>query len=303
MRNTDTFRQYIWLVNTIYRSKRISRKHIEHLWIEDDLNDRRPLTRPTFIRLKEAVENMFGIIIECERKNGYQYYISNPEVLKNNSTPTWMLQTLTVNNVLIDSLSIKDRLVLEEIPEGMEYLQVIIKAIKNNHVLSVGYQKFNDPKGYSTIIEPYCLKVFRQRWYLLGNNTTNKKELQIYALDRITHLEETSKTFELDPDFNASEFFKNYFGVFIGEEREPVRIVLRAYGKMIPLLRTLPKHHSQKEIATEKDHSDFEYLMAPTFDFKQEILKEGPDLEVLEPESLRNDIIASLMKTTHRYQQ
>ena len=303
MRNTDTFRQYIWLVNTIYRSKRISRKHIEHLWIEDDLNDRRPLTRPTFIRLKEAIENMFGIIIECERKNGYQYYISNPEVLKNNSTPTWMLQTLTVNNVLIDSLSIKDRLVLEEIPEGMEHLQIIIKAIKNNHVLSVGYQKFNDPKGYSTTIEPYCLKVFRQRWYLLGNNTTNKKELQIYALDRITHLEETSKTFELDPDFNASEFFKNYFGVFIGEEREPVRIVLRAYGKMIPLLRTLPKHHSQKEISTEKDYSDFEYLMAPTFDFKQEILKEGPDLEVLEPSSLRNDIIASLMETTHRYQQ
>jgi predicted DNA-binding transcriptional regulator YafY len=246
---------------------------------------------------------MFGIIIECERKNGYQYYISNPEVLKNNSTPTWMLQTLTVNNVLIDSLSIKDRLVLEEIPEGMEYLQTIIKAIKNNHVLSVGYQKFNDPKGYSTTIEPYCLKVFRQRWYLLGNNTTNKKELQIYALDRITHLEETSKTFELDPDFNASEFFKDYFGVFIGEEREPVRIVLRAYGKMIPLLRTLPKHHSQKEISTEKDYSDFEYLMAPTFDFKQEILKEGPDLEVLEPSSLRNDIIASLMETTHRYQQ
>ncbi len=303
MRNTDTFRQYIWLVNTIYRSKRISRKHIEHLWIEDDLNDRRPLTRPTFIRLKEAIENMFGIIIECERKNGYQYYISNPEVLKNNSTPTWMLQTLTVNNVLIDSLSIKDRLVLEEIPEGMEYLQTIIKAIKNNHVLSVGYQKFNDPKGYSTTIEPYCLKVFRQRWYLLGNNTTNKKELQIYALDRITHLEETSKTFELDPDFNASEFFKNYFGVFIGEDSEPVRIVLRAYGKMIPLLRTLPKHHSQKEISTEKDYSDFEYLMAPTFDFKQEILKEGPDLEVLEPSSLRNDIIASLMETTHRYQQ
>lgn len=303
MRNTDTFRQYIWLVNTIYRSKRISRKHIEHLWIEDDLNDRRPLTRPTFIRLKEAVENMFGIIIECERKNGYQYYISNPEVLKNNSTPTWMLQTLTVNNVLIDSLSIKDRLVLEEIPEGMEHLQTIIKAIKNNHVLSVGYQKFNDPKGYSTTIEPYCLKVFRQRWYLLGNNTTNKKELQIYALDRITHLEETSKTFELDPDFNASEFFKNYFGVFIGEEREPVRIVLRAYGKMIPLLRTLPKHHSQKEISTEKDYSDFEYLMAPTFDFKQEILKEGPDWEVLEPSSLRSDIIASLMETTHRYQQ
>lgn len=301
MRNTDTFRQYIWLVNTVQRAKQISLERIQELWIEDDLNDRRPLSRTTFYRLRQAIEDMFGIIIKCNSNDSYQYYVSNPEALKDNSTQTWMLQTLTINNVLIDSLSIKDRLVLEEIPEGMEYLQTIIKAVKNSHVLTVGYQKFDDPEGYSSLIEPYCLKVFRQRWYLLGNNLTNEKGLQIYAFDRITHLEETPQTFELDPNFNASEFFKNYFGVFIGDEREPVRIVLRAYGKMIPLLRTLPKHHTQKEITTTKQYSDFEYHMVPTFDFKQEILKEGPELEVLEPASLRNEIIASLKETIRRY--
>jgi predicted DNA-binding transcriptional regulator YafY len=213
-----------------------------------------------------------------------------------------MLQTLTVNNILIDSLSIKDRLVLEEIPEGMEYLHTIIKAIKNNHVLSVKYRKFDDPKGYTALIEPYCLKVFRQRWYLLGNNTTNEKELQVYALDRITHLEETQQPFEINPNFNAAEFFKNFFGVFIGEGQKPVRIVLRAYGKMIPLLRTLPKHHSQREINTTEQYTDFEYLLVPTFDFKQEILKEGSDLEVLEPQSLREEIRTSLANSLTRYQ-
>ena len=71
---------------------------------------------------------------------------------------------------------------------------------------------------------------------------------------------------------------------------------------MIPLLRTLPKHHSQKEINTQANYSDFEYYIVPTFDFKQEILKEGPDLEVLEPESLRHEIIESLMKTIQHYQ-
>ena len=38
MRNTDTFRQYIWLVNTIQRAKKISFDRIKRLWIEDDLN-------------------------------------------------------------------------------------------------------------------------------------------------------------------------------------------------------------------------------------------------------------------------
>lgn len=301
MRTTDTFRQYIWLVNTVLQSKKISLERIQKLWIEDDLNDRKPLSRTTFYRLRQAIEDMFGIIIKCDNDDNYQYYVDNPEALKDNSTQTWMLQTLTVNNVLIDSLSIKDRLVLEEIPGGIAYLQTIIKAIKNNHILDVEYHTFEDPEGYSTLIEPYCLKVFRQRWYLLGNNISNQRGLQIYALDRITHLEETPMDFEMEPDFDAAEFFKNFYGVFIGDDTKPVRIVLRAYGKMIPLLRTLPKHHSQKEIATEKDHSDFEYYMAPTFDFKQEILKEGHELEVIEPEWLRKEMIASLRKTLAHY--
>ena len=302
MRTLDTFKQYCWLVNTIYRNKRISLKRIEQLWVEDDLNDGRPLTRPTFIRLKNAVEDMFGIIIECERKNGYQYYISNPEVLREHSTQNWMLQTLTVGNILIDSLAIKDRLVLEEIPAGMEYLQTIIKAIKTNLVLMMTHQGFDSPSPKTIAIEPYCLKVFRQRWYLLGKSHQNDKELRIYALDRITKLEETNHAFEMDPDFNAADFFKKYFGVFIGENEEPVRIVIRAYGNtIVSLLRTLPKHHSQKEIRTETDYSDFEYYMVPTKDFKHEILKEGADLKVLEPKSFQEEIATELKKAIERY--
>ena len=299
MRNTDTFKQYIWLVNTIHRANKIGLEHIQKLWIDDDLNDRRPLSRTTFYRLKIAIEDMFGIRIECN--NQHQYYINNPETLRDNSTQTWMLQTLTVNNVLIDSLSIKDRLVLEEVPAGMEYLPIIIKALKNNKVLLMGYKKFTDTDGYVTHIQPYCLKMFRQRWYLLGRSERKNYELAIYALDRFTNLEETDTSFEPDPNFDAENYLKNYFGVFIGENGQPTRIVLRAYGKMIPLLRTLPKHHSQKEITTEKRYSDFEYYLAPTFDFKQEILKEGSDLEVIEPASLRDEIKTSLTNSLNRY--
>ena len=183
----------------------------------------------------------------------------------------------------------------------MEYLQIIIKAIKNNHVLSVKYRKFSDPEGYTTLIEPYCLKVFHQRWYLLGNNTAKKNGLQIYALDRIMSLTETGQDFETDPSFDASSFFKNYFGVFIGKDETPTRIILRAYGKMIPLLRTLPKHHSQKEIDTTDQFSDFEYRLVPTFDFIQDLLKEGDELEVVNPVSLRREIVKILKSSLKRY--
>lgn len=299
MRNTDFFRQYIWTINTILSSRRISLGRIQSLWIDDDLNDHKPLSRTTFYRLREDIESMFGIHIECDRTDHNQYYISNPEALKDNSTQNWMLQTLTVGNTLADGLSIKDRLVLEEIPEGTEYLQAIIKAIKSNHRLTMTHHSFYASEAKNMLIEPYCLKLFRQRWYLLGKTAPQYNELRIYALDRVTSLEETNQTFTLDPDFQAEDFFRHYFGTFIG--KEPIRIVLRAYGMMIPLLRTLPKHHTQKEIATTELYSDFEYFMAPTFDFRQEILREGSELEVLEPIAFRKELTTELKKSLKRY--
>ena len=300
MRNTDTFRQYIWLVDTIRRYQKINFKQIQKLWIEDDLNDQKPLSRTTLFRLRTAIDDMFGIRIDCDRTDNNQYYISNPETLKSNSTQNWMLRTLTVNNVLIDSLSIKDRLVLEEIPKGTKYLQTIIKAIKDNHRLSMTHQSFDASEAKTIGIEPYCLKLFRQRWYLLGKSEPNYDDLRIYALDRILGLIELNQSFEIDADFQAEDYFRYYFGTF--HDKNPVRIVLRAYGKMIPLLRTLPKHRSQKEIKTTEDYSDFEYFMAPTFDFRQEILREGSELVVLEPQSFRNELKQELTKTLLHYQ-
>lgn len=299
MKNTDTFRQFCWLINTLLQAKKMRLEQIQQKWIDDDLNNRRQLSRTTFYRLRQAIEDMFGIIIKCDNNDNFQYFISNPEVLKDKSTQNWMLQTLTVNNVLIDSLSIKDRLVLEEIPEGTQYLQTIIKAIKDNHRLIMTHQSFDTPEAKTLLIEPYCLKLFRQRWYILGKIEPTYNELCIRALDRITALEETNQTFNLDPDFQAESFFRHYFGTFIGGE--PMRIILRAYGKMIPLLRTLPKHSTQKEIATTKEYADFEYNMVPTFDFRQEILREGSELEVLEPQSFRNEIEQELNNTIERY--
>ena len=299
MRNTDTFKQYTWLVSTIQRTNRITFEQIGQLWITNDLNEGKPLSRTTFYRLRQAIEDMFGIRIECDNRN--QYFISNPETLKDNSTQNWMLRTLTVNSLLLDGLSIKDQLLLEDIPAGLEHLETIINAIKCHHTLQMGYQKFTDSEPYTTSIEPYCLKLFHQRWYLLGKSERKGGAMAIYALDRMTELTETETQYKLAADFDAETYFKNYFGVFIGKETSVQRIVLRAYKNMPNLLRTLPLHHTQKEINKTKTYSDFEYYLAPTFDFQQAILKEGNELEVIEPVSLRKTIHKELTKAIKRY--
>ena len=299
MRNTDTFKQYTWLVSTIQRTNRITFEQIGQLWITNDLNEGKPLSRTTFYRLRQAIEDMFGIRIQCDNRN--QYFISNPETLKDNSTQNWMLRTLTVNSLLLDGLSIKDQLLLEDIPAGLEHLETVINAIKDHHALRMGYKKFSDSEPYSTHIEPYCLKLFHQRWYLLGKTERRKGGLGVFALDRMTELTETDDIFKMDPAFDAETYFHDYFGVIPDQNVKAERIVLRAYSPMDNYLRTLPLHHSQKEIASENRSALFEYHVAPTHDFLQTILKEGHELEVVEPQSLRKTIHDELEKAMKRY--
>ena len=301
MRSSDTFRQYTWLINTILRAEKIDFDHIGRLWLTNDLNDGRPLSRTTFYRIRQAIDDMFGIRIECD--NQHQYFIVNPESLRDNSTQNWMLRTLTVNNILLDGISIKDQLLLEDVPAGLEHLETIINAIKDHHTLQMGYQKFTDSEPYSTRIEPYCLKLFHQRWYLLGKSERKGWTMAIYALDRMTELTETDHCFKMNPTFDAKTYFHDYFGVIPDQTVKAECIVLRAYSPMDDYLRTLPLHHSQKEIATEKQSALFEYHVAPTHDFIQAILKEGHELEVIEPESLRQTIHEELTKALKRYRK
>lgn len=301
MRSTDTFRQYIWLVNTMLRRKSITLKQIKTLWAESNINEGRPLSRTTFYRLKLAVEDMFGLQICCD-SSGHRYYIGNPEVLRDHSIEKWLLNTLTVNSIFTDRLTVKDRILLEDIPGGTEYLDTIINAIKHKQVLSMGYKKFDSAEGYTIPIEPYCLKVFLQRWYMLGRSPVKGEALQIYALDRMTELTETELTFEPDPHFDAKRFFSDFYGVFVGDSAPAERIVLRAYNKMADLMRTLPMHHSQREIGTTDNHTDFELRLVASSDFIHAILKEGHELEVIEPLSVRERIKTELDKAMRLYE-
>ena len=123
MKPARIFQQYIWLVNTLRQYKRLSLEEISEMWVNDQVIGGSPLTRASFFRHKDAILNMFGIIIECDLEHGYKYYIANPEVLDDDSIERWMLSTLTVNTALSDSASLKDRILLENVPAGEEYLQ------------------------------------------------------------------------------------------------------------------------------------------------------------------------------------
>ena len=159
----DLFNRYIWLADTIYRAGKITFEEITEKWNKSALNSGEELTLRTFHNHRNAVETLFDIDIECTKSGGYYYYIKNADDMENNGVKQWMLSSLTVRNLINESAGLKDRIIFEEMPSGREYLSPIIEAMKENIVLDVHYQSFKSDEPKSYIIEPYCVKLFKQR--------------------------------------------------------------------------------------------------------------------------------------------
>lgn len=288
------FKRYIWLVDLINRRKYVSFKEISEAWMRSPLNETGdPLSERTFFNHKDAIAGMFGIEILNDRSLGF--YIGRSDV-GSDETSDWMLHTLCLNNVLHENADMKDRILMEKVPSSERFLTDIISAMRDFRVISLCYQSFRHPEPFCFNVRPYCVKYFKQRWYLLGDSDLG---LRIYSLDRFVDMEELEEHFEIPKDFDAEEYFGNYFGVIIGEEPEDVKI--RVVPDQVKYFRTLPMHGSQRETVQEDGSSVFSYHIAPTFDFVQEILSHGADVEVLEPAELRESVADIIAGMASRY--
>ena len=288
------FKRYIWLVDLINRRKYVSFKEISEAWMRSPLNETGdPLSERTFFNHKDAIAGMFGIEILNDRSLGF--YIGRSDV-GSDETSDWMLHTLCLNNMLHENADMKDRILMEKVPSSERFLTDIISAMRDFRVIRLCYQSFRHPEPFCFNVRPYCVKYFKQRWYLLGDSDLG---LRIYSLDRFVDMEELEEHFEIPKGFDAEEYFGNYFGVIIGEEPEDVKI--RVVPDQVKYFRTLPMHGSQRETVQEDGSSVFSYHIAPTFDFVQEILSHGADVEVLEPAELRESIADIVAGMASRY--
>ena len=299
MRSPELFKKYIWLVNTIYRTHGISLAGLNARWMRTEMSGGQSLSRTTFNRHKDAIEDMFGIIIDCDHNDDYKYYIGNPEVLRENSVQNWMLTTLSVSNLISESMSLQRRIVLENVPSGGHTLRQIIQAMKANRLLSITYRRYGAPTSNTFTVAPYCVKLFHQRWYVLAK--FERGGMAVFSLDRIEALEQQHETFVVDERFDATDFFSECFGIVVGDGSQPIRIVLRAYGNEPNYMRDLPIHPSQRELSSQDGHTDFELTLRPTSDFKAHLLSRGEWIQVLEPQSLADEIVEWHQKAIGRY--
>lgn len=310
MKIPTLFKEYIWLIETIYEAGKISFAEINEKWCRTEESGGMEFARTTFNRHRDAILDMFGVIIECDRKDGYRYYIYNKEVLNDDSVANWLFSTLSVGNMLDENVGVQDRILLESIPSGNTYLKSIIKAMRESRRVMITYRRYGAASANSFSVAPYCVKLFKRRWYVLvrferssyrDNGNGAKEALSILSLDRIENIELQQDKFTINPEFDPAVFFNECFGIVVGDGTKPERIILRAYGLEPHYLRDLPIHHSQREIRSTDDYTDFELFMRPTSDFKANLMSRGEWLQVISPEWLAEDIQNWLQAAINRY--
>lgn len=296
---TELLKKYIWLVQTFIRAG-------EYGLSLDEISDRwearfdSAYSRRTFNNHREAVEEVFGIRIGCNRSTNRYYIEYSDEVSDENAETAWLINTFTVNNMLsLGKERLSGRVSVEDIPSGHKHLTSILDAMTESHEIRIGYQKYTSAKADSYTLRPYAVKEYAKRWYLVAY-CLEREAMRVYGLDRITHMEITEAIFDMPKDFDVDALFATSFGIYMTEGKGQT-ITFRTSRTEAKYFRDLPVHKSQKEESSDDESVTFSIFVCPDKNLIMEFCKYASRVEVLSPEHIREEVAAELKAAAATY--
>lgn len=270
-------------------------------------------SRRTFNNHRLAVADLFGIDIECDRSTSRYLIPYSGDVLDNDESIGWLVNTFTVNNLLsLGKERLSGRVSVEEIPSGQKYLTAIMQAMEDGKELEIVYGKYSSDSSETLHVQPFAVKEHEKRWYLVafcheraGADRRNDdiNAWRVYGLDRITSLQVTDVTFRMPKDFDVDGIFSQSYGIYFPKAgQKPVTIRFKVTDEEARYLRDLPIHRSQvEENAAKGDGRIFRIRVIPNRNLTMEFCRHAGRLEVIEPEEVRLSVKEELEKAYKQY--
>ena len=320
---------YSWLIGLLDR-KHLTFEEIADEWKEARANqDNDVLDKRTFHRYRDNIQSQFGISVECNKSDGYRYYLKRDPVDDDDVTE-WMLSSLRLAS-LGDMLKYHNKVMLDTPPYNTEYLDDILAAIDKHYLL-----KFKYVSGFGAesdiLLQPAFVRYYKQRWYVVGVKvkseerrvknssaevdgeadlnaaTDGKKLVRCLPFDRISFLklicEKHPLSAKMKKFLTPENYYEDCFGIYRMED-VPVEIIrIRAFYPEYNYIEEVPLHESQQKVKVSKDGMFREYTLTvrPSRDFLQELLWHGRNIIVLKPESLRLEMLGILKDMTKSYE-
>ncbi|MDO9152767.1 MAG: WYL domain-containing protein [Paludibacter sp.] len=264
----------------------------EYLLLESELQEYNfNVSKRTFKRDIEDISSLYNIdiVYDFSRKVYFIDFDEQPEVNERIFEAFDTFNALNISDRLSDYIHFEKRR-----PQGTENLYGLLHAIKNKVQISFTYQKFWEDKITLRVAEPYALKEFKNRWYVLANDLKDNR-VKSFALDRLSELEITNKKFQLPNNFNVNEHFKFSFGIISPNGHEPQEVILSFDPFQGKYIKTLPLHESQVILKDNEHELQIKLTLFITHDFFMEVLSFGENVKVIQPERLISDL-----KNTYR---
>ena len=320
---------YSWLIGLLDR-KHLTFEEIADEWKEARANqDNDVLDKRTFHRYRENILSQFGISVECNKSDGYRYFVKRDPV-EDDDVTEWMLSSMRLAS-LGDMLKYHNKVMLDTPPYNTEYLDDILSAIDKHYLL-----KFKYVSGFGAesdiVLQPAFVRYFKQRWYVVGvkvkseerrvkkqrsasegkaNSSAEqdvRKLVRVLPFDRISFLklicEKHPLSAKMKKFLTPENYYEDCFGIYRMEDVPVEKIRIRAFYPEYNYIEEVPLHESQQKVKESKDGMYREYTLTirPSRDFLQELLWHGRNIIVLKPESLRLEMIGILKDMTKSYE-
>lgn len=185
-------------------------------------------------------------------------------------------------------------------PQGTENFYGLLHAIKNQLQISFTYQKFWEDNPTHRTVEPYALKEFRNRWYLLSMDLNDQK-VKSFAFDRLTELEISTRKFKPSRNFDVNEHYKFCFGIISPTDHELIEVILSFDPFQGKYIKSLPLHETQEILVDDEHETRIRLKVYLTHDFVMEILSHGDHVKVIQPGSLIEELKHSYKNALKQY--
>jgi proteasome accessory factor B len=269
----------------------------DYLQMQDDtLNI--GFSKRTLQRDIKEIRNVFGIDIEYSKSNK-GYYISQSET--ENMNFQRMMEAFDMFNSLNLAQDLTPFIHLEKRrPQGTENLYGLLHAIKNRLQIKFTYQKFWEEELSQRLVEPYALKEFKNRWYIMAKDSKDNN-IKSFALDRLTNLEITNLNYQYPDNYSIEQSYRYCFGIISPNDEEPQDIILSFDPFQGKYIKTLPLHDTQQVLVDNDEEMKIKLKLCLTHDLVMELLSFGDNMKVIEPKSLADQIKQAHEKAYRQY--
>jgi len=181
-----------------------------------------------------------------------------------------------------------------------ELIDELMVAIEDRRAVFLTYQSLQATEPTTYDIYPYGLVYHRGSLYLVGWSPDHQ-EIRHWKVNRIEEAEATQVRFNPPDDFNLHEHFAKSFGVFQGKGSVHVKV---RFAPAVARYVEESRWHTSQQLTPQKDGSLIaEFDLDGSEEIKRWVLGFGQQAEILEPETLRNEVQEELLRMIQPYRR